>query len=288
MTIIQRKFNQQSNASHRGHRAKTPDPFTSMEFLQITKKLKASKAEQAAHSLSQVCKAQRSAHEKVDRHMTRLDSAMVALHSTLGDDQWVTAEQFVQVLQPYTQSVLDRDELIEIFSKLDAKDRGSIKMRLSEQENKKATDQMHQQMIEIQKRKSARARFTKAVGAVQNMRRSIKGMLMTKKSNKVAPCRDFDSIAPKQAAPIIPAYSEKRKPSLKKEPEPPAEPVASDNDESDEDEEELALLQKKIVALKAAKEAKNQQEEQKKKERDAKMEALRRELEALQSDVDDN
>eukprot|EP00746_Dinoflagellata_sp_MGD_P004663 gnl/MRDRNA2_/MRDRNA2_109025_c0_seq1.p1 gnl/MRDRNA2_/MRDRNA2_109025_c0~~gnl/MRDRNA2_/MRDRNA2_109025_c0_seq1.p1 ORF type:complete len:284 (+),score=108.77 gnl/MRDRNA2_/MRDRNA2_109025_c0_seq1:69-920(+) len=283
MTIIQRRFQNQANLGHRhGQRVKTPDPFTSLQFLQITKKIKAAKAEQQAQSLSQVCKAQRAAHEKVDRGLRRMDSGMVALHGNLGEDQQVTAEQFVQVLQPYTSNVLDREELLDIFAKLDAKSVGHIKMRLSEQENEKAHLRMQEQMKEVQKRKSAKARLQKAVGAVQTMRRSLKGMLMIKKGNKVAPCQTFDSIAPKQAAPVIPPYHKEHH-----KPEPV--PVDDDPDEDEEDDaEELALLEKKIAALKAAKEQQKQQEQTKKKERDAKMDALKRELEALQSEVEED
>lgn len=290
MTIIQRKFQNQSNGSHRHGRVKTPEPFTSQEFLQLAKKIKATQAEQSAHGLSGVCKAQRAAHDKVERHSNRIPSAFVALHSSLEDDQWVTAEKFVEVLQPFTSSVLDRDELMAIFSKLDAKSVGQIRMRLSEEENRKEAEQLERQYEEMKKKKSARARLQKAVGAVQNMRRSLKSMLMAKKSTKaVVPFQEFDSIAPPQVATSPSSQKQPAHSILKKEPDPEQSPIVNgDNDGSEDEEEaqELANLEKKIAALKAAKEAKEKKEQDKQRLRDAKMEALRKELEALQNDGD--
>lgn len=260
--------------------------MTSGEFIKQAEALKVAKAEQAATSLTQVCKAQKAERDRVGRSLRRMDSAMVALHGNLDDEQHVNPEQFVQVLLPYTDSVLNRQELLDIFYKLDAKGVGHIKMRLNETEGNKARHKMEQQVAEIQKRKSAKVRLQNAVGKVQNMRRSITAMLQTKKSNKVAPCRDFDSIAPKPET--KPAYANMTAYISESEKHPVKAANHDDNPSDSEEDAELALLQKRIADLKAAKEKQAKQEEEKQKKRQEKMEALKKEMEKLQNEVDED
>jgi hypothetical protein len=252
-----------------------------MEFIKHVKHLKIEKAERAATGLSGVCKAQKSAKDQVDRSLRRMDSAMIALHSTLNDNQKVTAEQFVQVLQPYTNGVLDRQELFDIFYKLDAKSVGQIAMRLTEEENRKAMNKAEEQMVVIQKRKSARERLQKAVGAVQNMRKSIKAMLVSQKSKKVAPSAEFDEVAPKPKVEMDASWTKESQPKVTNN-------LHSDSHSDSEDEEEFLLLQKRIADLKAAKDKKEKDEQAKKQQRQAKMEALRKEMELLQSEAEED
>lgn len=88
-------------------------------------------------SLTEVCRISMRTRDFLAHSLQWLDPAMAQLQLTADASGRVTDEEFVEILRPFTEGVLDASERHLLFSRLDGENKGFVMLELTESEHKK-------------------------------------------------------------------------------------------------------------------------------------------------------
>lgn len=171
----------------------TPKPIVcTSDIMKQIEYLKTSHCENRARSLAESCTASARMHTAIHARLTRMDEAMCELHVRCeGGEQQAGARgvdeaEFVAVMKPYTEGVVQEHELKTIFHRLDKTGDGYVPLAMTVGEQKKL-----ESMLTV-KRKALRDRLQRVMGTVRKVQNTIRGMMRKSTTKAKEPAQAND------------------------------------------------------------------------------------------------
>jgi hypothetical protein len=254
---------------------------TGEDLLKHIHHIKVNSESEKGLSLTEVCRISMRTRDFLARSLQWLDSAMAHLQLKANALGRVTESEFVEILGPFTEGVMDLKERHLLFSRLDGENKGSVKLELTESERNK-----------YEELKGA----SKSVESVMKMNQVISAM-QAEAVNAMGPAAKASQ--QHQMAPMSEEAEQQQSANTQVSAEPITEEmvascinyapdVSSTSREVDctqeaeamnmDDDEELRDLERRLEELRSMQAARLRQ--RRKRELEAEIEALQRELEA--------